>query len=74
MFNLLEESHILIYPPVNAVLACVVWEYRLPWPNLQKKEYMKTVCLGAMQLKTDANKIVGKSVWYPLCEQCFMFS
>lgn len=38
MFNILGESLIFISPPVNAVLAGVVWKYGLSWPNLERIE------------------------------------
>lgn len=38
MFDLLRESRILINPPVDAVLAGVVWKYCLSWPHLRARE------------------------------------
>lgn len=39
MFDLFGESLILINPPVDAVLAGVVWKYSLPWPHLRRREF-----------------------------------
>lgn len=37
MLDLLVEALILINPPIDAVLAGIVWKYCLPWPHLSGK-------------------------------------
>lgn len=38
VFDLPGEALVLINPPVDAILAGVVWKYSLSWPHLRGRE------------------------------------
>lgn len=63
VFDLPGEALVLINPPVDAILAGVVWKYSLSWPHLRGRELV-TVYEQA-SFNSFGMNLLRTLVWYP---------